>query len=91
MVEEAEDSWDSKPRESMDQQSPVAIGLGAAARQIVHKISLLDEGNDAIYSQMTAAERVRMVWPLTLTAWKFAKPDGFESRLQRHVTCIERR
>lgn len=58
---------------------------------IVRKLSLSEEGSEVVYSNMTAEERVLMMWPLTLTAWKFAKPDGFEPRLQRHVTRIERR
>ena len=58
---------------------------------IVRKLSLSEEGSEVVYSKMTAEKRVLMMWPLTLTAWKFANPDGFEPRLQRHVTRIERR
>ncbi len=63
----------------------------ALNRHIVRKISLEDEGLDDGYSNFTAEERVLMVWPITLTAWKFKEPNGFESRLQRHVARIERR
>jgi len=62
-----------------------------SARKIVRKLELSEEGNESVYSTLTAEQRVLMVWPLTLTAWKFTKPDGFEPRLQRHVARIERR
>lgn len=52
-------------------------------RQIVRKLALSDEGNDPVYSSLSAEQRVLMVWSLTLTAWKFANPNGFEPRLQR--------
>ncbi len=61
------------------------------ARRMVRKLALSEEGSELVYSEMTAEQRVLMVWSLTLTAWNFAKPDGFEPRLQRHVTRIERR
>lgn len=59
------------------------------ARTTVRKLALSEEGEELVYSTMTAEQRVLMVWPLTLTAWKFAHPDGFEPRVQRHVTRIE--
>jgi hypothetical protein len=61
-----------------------------SARKIVRTLALSEEGSETVYSELTAEQRVLMVWPLTLTAWKFAKPDGFEPRLQRHVARIER-
>jgi hypothetical protein len=63
----------------------------AEARRTLRKLSLSEEGSELVYSEMTPEQRVLMVWPLTLTAWKFAWPNGFEPRLQRHVSRIERR
>ena len=59
-------------------------------RKTVRKISLSEEGVDRENSSMTAEERILMVWPLTLAAWQFANPEGFESRVQRHIIRIER-
>ena len=40
---------------------------------------------DAGVPAATAAERILMVWPLTITAWAFKEPNVVQSRLQRHV------
>ena len=61
-------------------------------RQLVKKSTLHEQGNDgAYYASLTPEQRIGMVWSLTLSAWKFANPDGFEHRLSRHVACVERR
>lgn len=60
-------------------------------RTVLRKILLTEEGNGSVYSEMTLERRLALVWPLTLSAWQFAKPDGFEPRLQRHVGRVERR
>ena len=61
-------------------------------RSFVRKTTLSEQGNDHdYYASLTPEQRVAMVWPLTITAWKFAQPDGFESRLSRHVARVERR
>lgn len=70
-----------------EQQSPD----NSPRSMVVRKIPLAQEGITPEYAQLTPAERILMVWPLTLTAWRFAKPNGFEHRLQRHVVRIERR
>ena len=61
------------------------------SRQVIKKISLADEGRANDYSHLTPEERLRMVWSLTLTAWRFKEPHGFQSRLSRHVGRFERR
>ncbi len=62
-----------------------------AARQCVRKTTLEEQGDDALYyDSLTPEQRVAMVWPLTLSAWQFAFPDGFEHRLSRHVARVER-
>lgn len=39
----------------------------------------------------TPAERLMMVWPLTIEAWAMQGVDIAQSRLQRHVVHVERR
>lgn len=39
----------------------------------------------------TPAERLMMVWPLTIEAWAMQGVDIAQSRLQRHVVHFERR
>ena len=43
------------------------------------------------YAAMTAAERIEMVWPITLAAWAFSGEPYDESRLRRDVECLSRR
>jgi hypothetical protein len=40
---------------------------------------------------MTPAERIEMVWPITLTAWAFAGKPFDESRFRRDVESFGRR
>jgi hypothetical protein len=40
---------------------------------------------------MTPAERIEMVWPMTLTAWAFAGKPCDESRFRRDVESFGRR
>lgn len=64
----------------------------ATNRRKIVKTTLDDQGDDrSYYDSLTPAQRIALVWPLTITAWKFACPDGFEQRLSRHVTRVERR
>jgi hypothetical protein len=39
----------------------------------------------------TAADRLMMVWPLTIEAWAMQGVDIAQSRLPRHVVHVERR
>lgn len=39
----------------------------------------------------TPAERLMMVWPLTIEAWAMQGVDIAQSRLPRHVVHVERR
>lgn len=47
------------------------------------KLRLQDEGTDAEYASLTPAQRVEMVWPLTVQAWTFLRGDFGEPRLRR--------
>jgi hypothetical protein len=56
----------------------------------VRKISLADEGRE-LPSSLTPAQRVAMVWPLTVEAWTFKDGRFDESRLRRDVVRVVRR
>jgi hypothetical protein len=43
------------------------------------------------YAAMSVAERIEMVWPITLAAWAFSGEPHDESRLRRDVECLGRR
>lgn len=52
---------------------------------------LQDQGSEDDLAKTTPAERIEMVWPLTLDAWSFKEPMSAESRLQRHIVRVLRR
>lgn len=56
----------------------------------VEKRSLYDDRPDEFLQNCTPAERVSMVWSLTMDAWSFSGEQNLESRLQRHVVSTER-
>ena len=43
------------------------------------------------YVDLTPAERIELVWPITVTAWAFAGKPIDESRLRRDAECLVRR
>ncbi|PZD75508.1 hypothetical protein C1752_00008 [Acaryochloris thomasi RCC1774] len=43
-------------------------------RQIVRKTTLVDAEALSDYADLSPEERLLMVWPLTVTAWKFKDP-----------------
>jgi len=49
-----------------------------------------DEDPDADVRCLTPAERLAMVWQITMDAWAFAGDTGAESRLQRDVVRVLR-
>jgi hypothetical protein len=59
-------------------------------RTRVTKSTLLSQGADAFLAEATAAERMRMVWQLTLDAWAFKEPTVAESRFQRYAVRVVR-
>lgn len=54
-------------------------------RTIVKRSTLDQQGQDAGVPAAIAAERILMVWPLTITAWAFKEPNDVQPRLQGHV------
>ena len=59
-------------------------------RTIVKRTTLEQQGRDVGVPAATPVERLKMVWPLTLTAWAFKEPNVVQPRLQRHVVRIIR-
>ena len=59
-------------------------------RSIVKVTTLAEQGRDGGVPNATPAERLLMVWPLTLTAWAFKEPNVVQPRLQRHAVRVIR-
>lgn len=55
----------------------------------IERKSLSDESSPP--TAATPAERLMMVWPLTIEAWAMQGVDIAQSRLPRHVVHVERR
>ena len=64
--------------------------LPSMDRSRVKKSTLQSQGSDEFVADATPAERISMVWPLTLEAWTFKDPNVAESRFQRHVVRVIR-
>ena len=60
-------------------------------RSVVKRTTLDQQGLDSGVPDATPAERMLMVWPLTLAAWAFKEPNVTQQRLQRHVARVVRR
>lgn len=52
---------------------------------------LSEQGEEDDLRATTMAERIQMMWQLTVDAWAFKEGFAVESRLPRHVVRIERR
>ena len=59
-------------------------------RTKVVKTTLESQGSDVVLKDATPAERMGMVWQLTLDAWTFMDPDVAKSEFQRHVVRVQR-
>ncbi len=57
----------------------------------VRKFRLSDEPPDAAAIALPPAERVGLVWPLTIEAWSLRGDFDAESRLPRHIVRAFRR
>ena len=60
-------------------------------RSVVRKTTLQDQDDSGIIVNATPAERIGMVWQLTLDAWTFLDSNLAKSEFQRQVGRIERR
>ena len=60
-------------------------------RTKVKKTTLQTQGNDDdVIIDATPAERMGMVWQLTLDAWEFLDPESAQSEFQRHIVRVQR-
>ena len=59
-------------------------------RTKVKKTTLQTQGNDDVIIDATPAERMGMVWQLTLDAWAFLDPESAKSGFQRHIVRVQR-
>ena len=59
-------------------------------RTHVTKSTVKLQGSDVFVANATPAERMGMVWQLTLDAWAFKEPSVAESRFQRHAVRVIR-
>jgi len=57
----------------------------------VRKTTLSQQDEDPELANTTAAERLGMMWQLTLDAWAFTGDPVAESRLPRHLVRVLRR
>jgi hypothetical protein len=78
----------SSPHESSGQDHTDETARAATAAEWVG--SRGDKEPDAC-AAMTPAERIEMVWPITVTAWDFSGKPWDESRLRRDVESLGRR
>jgi hypothetical protein len=51
----------------------------------VRKTTLERQGTERDVRDRTPAERMAMVWTLSVQAWQFKEPTGDEPRLRRHI------
>ena len=59
-------------------------------RHRIVKTTLQEQTDDGFIADATPAERIGMVWQLTLDAWAFLDPKSAKSEFQRHVVRVER-
>lgn len=64
--------------------------IGMENRKIARKRRLSDPEPDLDYLRYTPAERLAMVWPLTLTCWDLMGATVVESRSNRRHTRVLR-
>jgi hypothetical protein len=60
-------------------------------RHIVRRSRLDEQGQDDDLRDTTPAERIGMMWQLTLDAWAFKGESIAQSRLSRHIVHLLRR
>lgn len=57
----------------------------------VRKIRKEDHGYEDDLRHVSMADRLAMIWPITIDAWAIHDPDACQQRLLRHVDRVERR
>ena len=59
-------------------------------QRIVRVSTLQQQGQEQDLRSATPAQRLAMVWPLTLQAWSFTGKPLAQSRLPRHIVLVRR-
>ena len=59
-------------------------------RRVIQISTLEDQGQEPELAKLSPAERIAMVWQLTIDAWAFKGEHIAESRLPRHIIHIRR-
>jgi hypothetical protein len=77
--------------ETVDTQARGSSLESTAQRRSHEWLGRLGDREPAPYVAMSVAERIEMVWPITLAAWAFSGEPHDESRLRRDVECLGRR
>ena len=57
----------------------------------IRKTTLAEQDLDPELDEMSAAERMEMMWQLAQDAWAFMEKPVGESRLPRHIVRVYRR
>jgi hypothetical protein len=57
----------------------------------VRKSTLAHQGKEGDVRNLTPAQRMAMVWTLSVQAWQFKEPTGEERKLRRQIVRTIRR
>ncbi len=63
----------------------------ADPRRTIRLTKLSDQGRESDLRDTTAAERIGMMWQLTLDAWAFVEGFDPEARMRRDLVRVVRR
>lgn len=66
------------------------LDSGMQRRDLITRKLRLHDPDDAAVLRLGAAERLRMVWPLTIQSWAFKTGNWNEPRLRRDVSRVIR-
>lgn len=72
---------------------PVAgeVAATTCTPAVAEWVGRLGDTEPDAYASLTPAERIEMVWPITVSAWAFSGKPCDESRLRRDVERFGRR
>jgi hypothetical protein len=69
----------------MPEKGYILASMPDRSHYSVRKGRLTDAEPADTYAHLTPAERIALVWTLTVQAWQFKEPGFRESRLLRHI------
>jgi hypothetical protein len=77
--------------ERFDRGKDISKSLDLERSPSIHIRKTTEQGKEMDLGSTTAAERLDMMWQLTIDAWVFKGEAVAQSRLPRHVVRIVRR